>query len=219
MPDIPSFKLVDLSPPLDMRTALYPGDPPFAREWHCTLERDGANVSRLALGAHTGSHVDAPLHFLANGADVTRMGLAPFFGPAVVIDAPKAPGEDVTRADLPLDALRPGEIVLFRTGWEERSGTPRFFADPWPGITLEAVEALLGLGVKAVGGDLPSADGPAALEAGAPAHRRLAEAGVPIFECLVGLGPLVGQRFLFAGFPLKISGGEASPIRAVALLP
>lgn len=211
-------RLIDLSMPLDAATPVYPGDPPVARAWWCALERDGVNVSRLELGAHAGAHVDAPLHFLAQGACVAEMPLERFFGEAVCVSAPKRPGEDVGLADVQGVELRPGDIVLFRTGWEERAGSPSYFGEPWPGLTSELVDFLIGRQVKAVGGDLPSADGPAAIESGAPAHKRLAGAGLPIFECLVNLRELAGRRFLFSGFPLKIAGGEASPVRAVAIL-
>lgn len=211
-------RLIDLSMPLDAATPVYPGDPPVSRAWHCALERDGVNVSKLELGAHAGAHVDAPLHFLGGGAGVAEMPLDRFLGEAVCVSAPKRPGDDVVLEDIEGVEIRPGDIVLFRTGWEERAGSPSYFDESWPGLSVGLVNFLIERKVKAVGGDLPSADGPAAIESGAPAHKLLAGAGMPIFECLVNLGELVGKRFLFAGFPLKIVGAEASPVRAVAIL-
>ena len=81
------------------------------------------------------------------------------------------------------------------------------------------MEELIRRGVKAVGGDIASADSPAAIAAGAPAHKLAGRAALPIFEALVNLDQLVGQRFYFLGLPLKLDGVEASPIRAVALVP
>jgi len=72
--------------------------------------------------------------------------------------------------------------------------------------------------VKAVGGDIASADGPAAIAAGAPAHKTAGRAGMPIFEALINLHHLVGRRFLFMGLPLNLEGSEASPLRAIALV-
>lgn len=210
--------LIDLSQPLDSRTPVYRGDLAFRREWHCTLAGDGVNVSRFETGAHAGAHVDSPLHFLAGGADVAAMPLERFYGEAIVIDAPKNPGEELTLADVDGVEIRAGDIVLFRTGWETRAGEGSYFGDAWPGYALELVEFLIERGVKAIGGDSPSADSPAGIANGSPAHKLFGRAGLPIFECLVNLKQLVGRRFLFVGFPLKIQGSEASPIRAVGIL-
>ena len=77
---------------------------------------------------------------------------------------------------------------------------------------------MIDAGAKAIGGDIVSADSPTAISEGAPAHKRALAAGMPIFEALVNLKEVVGRRFLFIGLPLRIEGGEASPIRAVALI-
>jgi kynurenine formamidase len=92
--------------------------------------------------------------------------------------------------------IRSGDIVLLRTGWEERAGTPRFFQDEWPGFTAEAIEALALRGAKAVGGDICTADSPKGIRSGAPAHKAAARHGLP----------------------LRLSGCEAGPVRAVAFV-
>jgi kynurenine formamidase len=82
---------------------------------------------------------------------------------------------------------------------------------------VEAVRELAARGVKAIGGDIPSADSPRQIAGGAPAHKAALEAGLPIFEALVNLDRVAGTRFWFLGLPLRIRGGEASPIRALAI--
>ena len=72
--------------------------------------------------------------------------------------------------------------------------------------------------MKAIGGDIASADSPAAIRGGSPAHKAAARAGLPIFEALINLKEVAGKRFVFIGLPLRIEGSEASPIRAVAVL-
>jgi kynurenine formamidase len=178
----------------------------------------GCNLSAVRTGLHAGTHVDAPLHFIDGGADVASMPVTRFLGDAVVIDTPKRPGEDVLSDDLAGADIHPGDIVLVRTGWEARAGTPEFFEDDWPGFSVEAVEALIALGAKAIGGDITSADSPTGLWHGARAHRCALEAGLPIFEGLVNLQEVVGRRFLFVGLPLNIDGAEASLVRAIAVL-
>lgn len=211
-------QVVDLTAPLNERLPVYPSDPSFRKSWHLDYRDAGVYVSRLELGSHTGTHVDAPLHDLEDGSDVATMSLSLFFGEAVAIDAPKQPGENITAADFANADIREGDIVLFRTGWEERSGSPRFFDDGWPGFAPQAVDALLTRRVKAIGGDIASADSPRAISEGRLAHKKALGAGLPIFEALVNMKEVVGRRFLFVGLPLKIEAGDASPIRAVAIL-
>jgi kynurenine formamidase/ribulose-5-phosphate 4-epimerase/fuculose-1-phosphate aldolase len=215
-----TFRVIDLTATLNQRTPCYPTDPSFAKSWHAHFAQHGVYVSKLQMGSHTGTHVDAPLHFLGDGfADMAGMPLESFIGDAVALQRLKEPGEDLTVADLAGADIVSGDIVLFRTGWDKRSGSPEFFQGAWPGLDPKLVEELIRRGVKAVGGDIASADSPAAIAAGAPAHKIAGRAGMPIFEALINLDQVAGQRFHFLGLPLKLEGGEASPIRAVALLP
>lgn len=215
-----AFRVVDLTATLNERTPCYPTDPSFTKSWHTNFAQHGVYVSKLEMGSHSGTHVDLPLHFLGDGfPDTAGMPLQRFIGDAIMLQRLKEPGEDLTVADLLGADIVPGEIVLFRTGWDKRSGSPAFFEGEWPGLHPALVEELIRRGVKAVGGDIASADSPAAITAGAPAHKIAGRAGMPIFEALINLDQVAGRRFQFLGLPLKVEGGEASPIRAVALLP
>jgi kynurenine formamidase len=213
------LRLVDLTAPLNERIQCYPTDPRFAKHWHADFAEHGVYVSKLEMGAHAGTHVDAPMHFLGDlFPDVTRMSLHLFMGEAIALDTPKNPGQNLSVSDLQGADIRSGDIVLFRTGWDNRSSSPAFFEGEWPGLEASLVEELSRRGVKATGGDIASADSPAAIGAGAPAHKTAGRAGMPIFEALVNLDQVTGLRFLFLGLPLKLEGCEASPIRAVAIL-
>ena len=99
----------------------------------------GVYVSKLEMGAHSGTHVDAPMHFLGDEClDVARMPLERFMGEAIALDTPKNPGEDVTLSDIQGADIRAGDIVLFRTGWETRVSSPAFFEGEWPGLRAAA---------------------------------------------------------------------------------
>jgi arylformamidase len=211
-------RLIDLSPPLGKETRAYPTDPVFNITWHATIETDGANVSKIETGPHIGSHVDAPKHFIAGGMDISSMPLEAFMGPAVVIDAPKRLGEDIVADDLSGADIRPGDIVLVHTGWGVRMNSDRFFEEGWPGFTSQAIQALIDLGVKAIGTDSPSADNSSGAEDGFPGHKTALLAGLPIFEGLANLDQIVGKRLYFIGLPLRIEDAEASPVRAIAIV-
>ena len=211
--------LVDLTATLNERTPCYPTDPQFAKRWHANHGELGVYVSNLEMGAHTGTHVDAPMHFLGDAfPDVARLSPHLFIGEAVILDRPKLPGQNLAVSDIEGVDIRRGDIVLFRTGWDQRAGTRAFFEDEWPGFQPALVEALVACGVKAIGGDIASIDSPAGIAQGAPAHKVAGRAGLPLFEALVNLNQLAGQRCFFIGLPLKLEGGEASPIRAIALV-
>jgi len=210
-------RIIDLTAQLGKTTPIYPGDP--AIRFRRRSKAEAITVTEITTGLHAGTHVDAPFHFITDGAKITDLPLSAFYGEAVCIDAPKKPGQDVDVLDVRGAEIHRGDIVLFRTGWEERSGTPRFFQDDWPGITPEAVEELARLGAKAIGGDTPSVDSPKAVRAGGPGHMKALGSGMPIFESLAGLAAVAGRRFLFSAFPLKLMDCEASPVRAVAILP
>jgi L-fuculose-phosphate aldolase len=211
-------EVVDLSVPLSDATAHYPTDPPFHKSIHSDFPAAGARVSKIETGLHIGTHVDAPLHVRQAGVAISGMPAHCFLGAAIALETPKRPGQDIEPADFQGRDIRENDIVIFRTGWEERSGSPRFFQEEWPGISLAAADVLLAMGVKAIGLDSPSADGPKAIAAGFASHKRLLDAGVPLFEALVNLRRVAGRRFFFIGLPLGIDHGEASPVRAIALL-
>jgi len=213
-----SRQIVDLTAVLNEHIHCYPTDPPFKKNWHAEFEKNGVYVSRLELGAHAGTHVDAPLHFLGRKEDISEMPLELFYGDAIAIEAPKQAGENIDVADISGADVRKDDIVLFRTGWEERSGSPKFFEGEWPGFTPELVDILAKKKIKALGGDIASADSPRAIAEGAPAHKAAAKARLPVFEALINLNKIAGKRFFFVGLPLKIENCEASPVRAMAIL-
>lgn len=212
------MKIVDLTAPLNEKVQCYPTDPPFKKTWHVEYDKDGLNVSRLEMGAHAGTHVDAPLHFLANGMNLTEMPADSFLGNAVAIDSPKSAGENIMPEDVAGSDIHTSDIVLFRTGWEKRAGSPAFFEGEWPGFDPATMDVLINKGVRAIGGDIASADSPGGIAQGAMAHKKAAQAQIPVFEALVNMDKVVGTRFFFIALPLKLDGGEASPVRAIAIV-
>ncbi|AIU68852.1 cyclase [Thermococcus eurythermalis] len=189
--------IIDLSRPLSEDTPVYPGDPEVkVRPW-AFIERDGYYMNALRLGEHSGTHVDAPAHFVPGGKTVDEMPLEKFVGEAFVIDV--RGGEGPIKLDELPDSGYYGKIVLLLTDGRELSPEVALF--------------LVAEGAKAVGTDAMSIGDETV-------HTILLTAEVPVFESLnpTGLERLIGKTFTFIGIPLKIEGGSGSPVRAVAIL-
>jgi arylformamidase len=197
---------IEVSPLVSTGTAVWPGDQPLTMRWLARLAAgDPVNLSAITLSPHLGAHVDAPAHFLAGGADVSQLPLAPFLGPARLLDVSAARDPDGAIPAAALGSLAPpapGRLLL-RT----RRGTGA--AAP---LSPEAAAAIAGAGLLLVGIDGPSVDPPAATAF--TQHQRLAAAGVQV---LVGLelGRVPEGSVELIALPLRLEGVEASPVRAV----
>jgi len=185
------------------------------------MAEHGVRVSQLKLGSHQATHLDAPAHFYADGVTVDQIPLGRFFGPARLVDL--APGSAlVPKTPITPEMLQPhaasfqaGGRVILRTGWDRTFNTPEYFTD-LPSLTLEAAEWIAATGIVLLGMDLPT---PSKI-AGRACHYALLKKGVEIV-LLEGLAhlELLPEEFTLAAFPLRLVGGDGSPVRAVAILP
>lgn len=198
-------RLYDLSPPLSPRLAVWPGDVPFRRE--VTSHPDGTTFSSVATTLHLGSHADAPLHMVRGAAAIDEIPLETWVGPCQVVEARVGPRGRVGLADLAEEPSAPR--LLVKTGtFRDRE---RFTGD-FAGLDPSLAAALAARGVVLVGIDTPSVD-PYEDEA-FEAHRALAREGVAWLEGLVLENVPPGLYELLA-LPLRIEGGDGSPVRAV----
>jgi kynurenine formamidase len=211
-------RLIDLSHPLEDGQATYPKDPEIHVRPFRTVPSGGCNVSRIEIGSHQGTHLDAPFHFRDDGRAVDEIPLDRFFGPAELVDlAPSDALKPHTPLDVEIfrrheDAFQPGARVILRTGWDRMFGKPEFFTD-CPSLTLEAAQWIAGRRIALLGMDMPT---PSKI-AGREVHLTLLAEGaeIVIVEGLAHLDQLP-RHFTFVGFPLKLVGRDGSPIRAVA---
>ena len=190
---------------------------------------DVATHNGLTISEHSGTHMDAPLHFVLEGTahyGTDGIPLERLAGRAATIDAttlgPDEPllGPDRIRAwEGEHGSIERGDRVLFRYGWAERWATGkegRRFLEDWPGLSGEAAEYLVEKGVALVGCDTLAVDGAGSEEN--PAHHALLGNEVYVVENLKNLD-LLPPFCLFLALPLKIRDGSGSPVRAVALVP
>jgi kynurenine formamidase len=214
-------RVVDLSRRVDEDTQVYPGDPEVRLEPATTLAAHGVNVLSLHIGSHSGTHVDAPYHFVEDGARIDAMDPRLFVGPGVIVDVRgKGPRERVTAEDLrPYeDRLSADVIAVVRTGWEEHYGTPRYYDHPF--LDGGAARLLLDAGTRTVAIDALSVD-ETVLEGphpdGYPAHHIILGAGGVIAENLANLGNIDFPDPLISLLPVKLGGADGAPARAVAM--
>ena len=219
----PVSRIVDLSHPVDDDTPVYPGDPVARFSPAATVAADGYNVLHVRMGSQTGTHVDAPYHFLDDGARIDELPLDLFLGPAVVADVRGRPAHGrIEWSDLEpyADRLGPGRILVLRTGWDELWGTDAYLDHPF--LTGEAAERVVATGVRTIGLDALSLDETVLGGAGAggfAAHVAVLGAGGVIVENLTNLGAIAVPDPILSVLPLRFAGADGAPVRAVALEP
>jgi len=205
-------RMIDISVSLREGMAHYPGDPPFRRRLVAEIGGNGGGgcrVSELLLSAHAGTHVDAPAHFLPNGATLDDLPVGFFSGPARVV---AYTGIVLDREAIAAIAPPAGELVLYHT----RDPSLRDKGDFCRGYTaldLGGAEALVAAGVRGVGIDYLSVEGPGT---GGEVHRLLLGAGLAVIEGL-DLSKVRPGRYVLVCLPLRIAGAEGAPVRAVLL--
>lgn len=151
---------VDLSHKLNSQISVYPGDPPFTCRPHITVENDGCAVKAITIGSHTGTHIDAPAHFIRNAKAIDQIPLSSLIGPALVVDLTyKKARERITwEEDLaPYAPRMNGEtMLLLHTGWSAYWGTSKYYDHPY--LDRGAAEHIIAAGVRLLGVDTLNPD-------------------------------------------------------------
>ena len=216
---------IDLTHRMRAGMPVWPTHPHYRQEVVESFDRgDVACNHALCMSEHTGTHFDAPLHFVPGGRSIADVPVDRFFGRMVTIDARDTPPatalgpEAISDFEAHHGAIAPGDAVFFHFGWD------RFWSDPqqghrvledWPGLSRETSLLLVERGVRIVGTDCLSID-------------RFGSSDFPAHNILLGADILVGENFANLGLlppictlvslPLAIEGGSGSPLRAVALV-
>ncbi len=208
--------IYDISVPISESLIVWPGDMTVRMKQSSHLARgDVATVTHLEMSAHTGTHVDAPAHFILGGDDVASLALDVLIGPALVA---AYPGDDhITAEGLAAMSIPAGTTrVLFHTKnsemWEQEATAATFQKD-FVAITEDGARWLVEHGVRLVGIDYLSA---APFTASVPTHRVLLEAGVIILEG-INLSGIAAGAYELCCLPLKLAGSDGAPARAVLI--
>jgi kynurenine formamidase len=210
---------VDLTMPMSGRTIPVPGHPAPEFEPLHRFETDGLRNTIMRFSIHTGTHIDAPSHFIEDGASIDEIPIERFCRPAVRLDLSAAePAQAIDLAQLKTAGFAPeasrGAILLLATGWSDRAWrSDRLYGDN-PYLARDAARAVAAAEPTALGLDF-------AVDEGRPwpNHTTLLGAGVLLIENLLGLTRLPADGFEVIAFPLRLTGENGGPARVVASIP
>jgi len=211
-------KPIDLTLTISQDIPSFPGSPrPHFIPW-AEIKKDKYNLEMLFLSAHTGTHVDAPYHFIKNGRKIHQIGPERFLCDAILIKVKGMLNYRITENDIVQFESKNGSIpaesaVIFHTGWNEKSPKKGFF-EKNPGLSASAAKYLSSKKISLVGIDSPSID--IGADGSFSAHKILLKSGVLILENLCNLGKIKKTHFRIIALPLKIHGATGSPVRAIA---
>jgi arylformamidase len=183
------------------------------------LEEHPFAMSEMTLSSHVGTHLDAPNHFIAGGESIDEVALERVVGPGVVLEVAGRPNSAIEASHLVAGGPepRPGDIVLLRTGWEERQETPAYFDHPY--LAESAVAWLIERRIGMLGVDLITPEMPEKVRPGDfawPVHNALMRAGVLVLENACNLAALARQRVDVIAAPIPVVGADGAPVRLLA---
>ena len=214
------MKIIDLTLTVSDKIPTFPGSPqPSLIPWE-NVKEDGYNLELLFLSTHTGTHMDAPYHFLEKGAKIHEISLKKLVSEAVLIKSKKKGGESITKTDIQKFEKKHGKIasfssVIFYTGWQ-RNLQKKYYFTKNPGLSVSAAKYLASKKINLVGIDSPSID--LGKDSKFSVHQIFAKKGILIVENLANLEKIKSSKFHLVVLPLKLKNATGSPVRAIAFV-
>ena len=214
------MKIIDLTLTVSDEIPTFPGSPqPSFIPWE-NVKEDGYNLELLFLSTHTGTHMDAPYHFLEKGAKIHEISLKKLVSEAVLIKSKKRGGESITKIDIQKFEKKHGKIasfssVIFYTGWQ-RNLQKKYYFTKNPGLSISAAKYLASKKINLVGIDSPSID--LGTDSKFSVHQIFAKKGMLIVENLANLEKIKSSKFHLVVLPLKLKNATGSPVRAIAFV-
>jgi arylformamidase len=195
---------------------VFPGSPqPSFIEWS-KFEIHGYSSEVMFLSTHTGTHIDAPSHFIPDSRTIDKIKVSRFVSRSILIKIPKKADQQITLNNIINCKIHANDTVVFATGWEKRFKNDNYMINN-PGLSLDAAEYLVSNRVNAVAIDGPSID--RGVDNNFNIHSALLSNDIPIIENLCNLEELSSVKsFTLIVNPLKLVGASGSPVRAIALV-
>ena len=214
------MKVIDLTLTISNKIPTFPGSPqPNFIPWE-NIKEDGYNLEVLFLSSHTGTHMDAPHHFLEKGAKIHEISLEKLVSEAALIQSRKSSGQSITKTDIQKFEKKQGKIedfssVVFQTGWQ-RNLQKKYYFTKNPGLSISAAKYLASKKISLVGIDSPSID--VGTDSKFSVHQIFAKKGMLIVENLTNLDKIKSSKFHLVVLPLKLKNATGSPVRAIAFI-
>jgi kynurenine formamidase len=212
------MRQLDLTLTVSEKIPTFPGSPPpHFIKWN-DLKKDRYNLELLFLSSHTGTHIDAPYHFVRNGKKIHQIEPKRFLSEAILVKINARPNYAITKSDILKFEKKNGRIpdgstVVFGTGWNDNLQRKNYF-DENPGLATSAARYMVSKSVNLIGIDSPSID--VGRDSSFSSHRILLQNDVIILENLCNLNKIRKKTFNLVALPLKLQGTTGSPVRAVA---
>lgn len=211
-------RIIDLTYTVRSDMMVYPGADRPVFQWTRRANSENVNATKMTIPVHTGTHVDAPKHFMDNVPCIDEIPLSSLFGTAKLFRNSRKPcGQEITFDDLQKKGfdLDEGMIFVMDTGIQEYEDT-RQYNKLYPTPSKELCQWLIHKKVKAYMTDTTSVDPVGSADS--PSHNSILGAKIPIVENLRNLQQLPENTpFIIGAFPLKLQGRDGSPCRAMAL--
>lgn len=212
------MKQVDLTLTISKSIPSFPGSPKPQFIFWSNIKEDGYNLELLFLSSHTGTHIDAPFHFVKNGIKIDQIPLDRLMRQAILVKLKKSKNSPITKSEILQFEKKNGHIpnnssVFFFTGWQKNLKKNNYFTEN-PGLALSAAKYLVQKKINLVGIDSPSID--LGQDESFTVHHVLSKNNILIVENLANLDKISSKEFNFTILPLKLKDATGSPVRAVA---
>ncbi len=209
------MKIFDISVGIDENLPVWPGDPKPELSWIGRISAgDLSNITEINIGAHTGTHIDAPLHFLPDGGTLDSIALSTLVGEAQVLEVPENVTLITAEVLSMLEEIRCERVLLKTRNSHFWAGSGGEFRQDFTALDASAAEYLVRHGVRLVGIDYLSI---APFEDPTPTHKLLLQEQVVILES-INLSGVTAGTYQLVCLPMKLTGREAAPARAVLII-
>ena len=210
---------IDLTLTVSENLPTFPGSPkPQFIPWE-KIVPDGYNLELMFLSSHTGTHMDAPFHFLEKGKTIDQIAPNRLVTDAILVKLRKGPNQPITKNDILKFESKNGKIpsnstIVFSTGWSKNL-KKKFYFEKNPGLSIDAAKYLTTKNINLVGIDSPSID--LGTDSKFSVHHILSKNNILIVENLTNLEKIKNQNFKLVVLPLKLKNATGSPVRAIAI--
>lgn len=204
------MKIIDISRTISEDMPVWPKDPNVSVKLVSNFLEQGCNVSNMCAGLHTGTHIDAPWHYIQEGKKVHQLDLTRFYGMCKVFEVNT--GDHVKQSDIDMLDIGENDIVLFKTrnSLQEQSHE---FDKNFCALAPSAAKWLVHRGIKTVGVDYLSVE---PYGGNGDVHRTLLKKDIAVIEGL-DLTNVKPGKYMLSALPLKLGNAEGSPVRAILI--